>query len=244
MTSDAFTYVYTRAMLKALELIENDIKEGRDPRMTWSASNRPPLTMEDLPEPMYCDPEYCDVDAPPGCIDFEQPTYGVSGVGFADPNERSNPYRSETQNWSVWVAEGDIWDGVGKQDEAVFRSRGDKGICAHPNRCGGIASTDKAGDTVVFRLPNMEVGLVVVCACCGKQVGTSMFMENPDVEISIDGTAVPKAEWELWPNNKCVRVRKRFPTSRSEKRADQAFLAVKVTNDMRGQLKISHVLTL
>jgi len=59
LTSDAFTYVYTKALLIALDLIEKDMNDGNDPRDTWSASERPLLLKTDLPEPRYCDPEYC-----------------------------------------------------------------------------------------------------------------------------------------------------------------------------------------
>jgi len=112
--------------------------------------------------------------------------------------------------------------------------------------CGGI-SAEKADDgMVVFRLPKMEVGLVVICACCGKKVGESMLMNNEDIEISYNTVPLDRSTWDIWPDNKCVRVLKRFPTSgrESETPTGHAYLAIKVLNDMRGPVRISHVITL
>ena len=71
LTADAFSYVYAKAIHKALELIEKDINDGYDPRDKWSASGRPMLLKRDLPEPISCDPTYCTIDDPPGCLNFE-----------------------------------------------------------------------------------------------------------------------------------------------------------------------------
>jgi len=71
LTSDAFSYVYAKAIHKALELIEKDINDGNDPRDKWSASDRPIMLKHDLPEPIHCDPLYCTIDDPPGCLNFE-----------------------------------------------------------------------------------------------------------------------------------------------------------------------------
>jgi hypothetical protein len=208
LTSDAFTYVYTHALLKALDLIEKDVvDDGNDPRDTWSASNRPLLMKGDLPEPQFCDPEYCVVDEVPGCLNYELPTFGRWGARVEDPSDDLNPYAGENQNWSAQKAD----DGM-----------------------------------VVFRLPKMEVGLVVICGCCGKKAGESLFINNENIEISYNTVPINRSEWEIWPNAKCVRVLKRFPTSgrESETPTGHHYLAVKVLNDMGVTVRISHVITL
>ena len=63
-----------------------------------------------------------------------------------------------TQDWTIKLESHDFWDSIGKQDTAVFKNRPDKDICEHLDTCGSIMSSDKAGSTVVFRLPKMEVG--------------------------------------------------------------------------------------
>ena len=45
----------------------------------------------------------------------------------------------------------------------------------------------------------MEVGLVVICGCCGKKAGESLSLDNENIEINW-------TELELWPNAKCVMV--------------------------------------
>jgi hypothetical protein len=246
LTSDAFTYVYTHALLKALDLIEQDMNDGNDPRDTWSATERPLLLKGDLPEPQFCDPEYCVVDEPPGCLNYELPTFGNWGARVESPDDDLNPYINENQNWNVWHETKDFWKMVDKADIAIFKDRDDKKICQHLDFCGGISAQNADDGMVVFRLPKMEVGLVVICGCCGKNVGESMFLNNQDIEISYNTVSMNSSEWEIWPNPKCVRILKRFPTSgrASENPTGHAYLAVKVLRDMSQPIRISHVITL
>jgi hypothetical protein len=62
------------------------------------------------------------------------------------------------------------WYMVGKQDTSLFKKRDDAEMCRHLDACGcgGISASKAEDGMVVFRLPKMEVGLVVVCGCCGK----------------------------------------------------------------------------
>jgi len=246
LTSDAFTYVYTQALLKALDLIEKDISDGIDPREKWSASERPLLLKKDLPEPKQCDPEYCVVDEVPGCLNYELPTFGNWGPRVEDPDDDLNPYRGETQKWDVWRTNNNLWYMVGKQDTSVFKDREDQEICRHLDACGGISAQKADDGMVVFRLPKMEVGLVVICGCCGKDVGQSLFMNNQNIEISYNTVPIDRKDWDIWPTKKCVRILKRFPTSGRESQTPtgHAYLAIKVLKDMGEPVRISHVITL
>lgn len=99
---------------------------------------------------------------------------------------------------------------------------------------------------VVFRLPKMEVGLVVVCACCGKQAGEELLMNNLDIDILYNTVPIDRKEWDFSPNDKCVRILKRFPTSGrvSETPTGHAYLGVKVLKDMAKVVRLSHIITL
>lgn len=221
------------------------MKAGNDPREKWASSERPLFLKNDLPEPKYCDPEYCVVDEAPGCLNYELPAFGKWGPRVEDPEDELNPYQGETQNWNVWHQNNDLWYMVGKQDTAIFKQRDDKEMCRHLDACGGISAQKADDGMVVFRLPKMEVGLVVICGCCGKKVGEDYFINNENIEISYNTVPVDKKDLDVWPNEKCVRVMKRFPTSgrQSETPTGHHYLGVKILNDYK-QIKISHVLTL
>eukprot|EP00984_Skeletonema_dohrnii_P031608 scaffold24319_cov139-Skeletonema_dohrnii-CCMP3373.AAC.1 len=247
LTSDSFTYVYTHAILKALDIIEKEVNDGKDPREKWDASTRPIFMKGDLPEPMYCDPMYCVVDEPPGCLNYELPTFGQWGPRVEDPDDDLNPYLGEVQKWNVWHKDNDLWYMVGKQDTSLFKKRDDAEMCRHLDACGGISASKAEDGMVVFRLPKMEVGLVVVCGCCGKNVGQNMFMDNENLEISFNTVPLNKTTFDVWPNNKCVRLLKKFPTSgrESETPTGHHYLALKLLeNQVGADVRISHVFTI
>ena len=122
-------------------------------------------------------------------------------------------------------------------------------MCRHRSACGGLSAQEASDGAVVFRLPEMEVGLVVLCGCCGKGIAETMFLENLEngtIEISYNTVPVERASLDIWPENKCVRINKRFPTSgrESEMPTGHAYLAIKVLKDMAEPVRISHVITL
>ncbi len=246
LTSDAFTYVYTKALLEALRLIEMYFDDGEDPREIWSENSRPILLKEDLPQPLHCDPEYCVVDEAPGCLNYEAPTYGFWGARVEDPNDDLNPHKGEVQNWSVWQQSNSLLYMVGKQDIAVFSEREDIEMCRHLDACGGISGKTKDDGMVVFRLPKMEVGLVVICGCCGKKVAEEFFVNNQNIEIRYNTVLLDPKTFDIWPNAKCVRLLKKFPTQgrESETPTGHAYLSLKVIEDMKNPVRISHVITI
>ena len=131
---------------------------------------------------------------------------------------------------------------VDKGDVEHFRKRKDKEVCRHLDKCGAIHAKAADAGTVVFRLPKMEVGLVVICGGAGKNVAQSFFMENADLEITLNSVPVKRSAMEAWPNGKCVRLQQRFPTSSHP--TDNNYLALKVLRDMKVEVSISHVITL
>jgi hypothetical protein len=177
-------------------------------------------------------------------LNFEFPTFGVWGPRIEDPDDDLNPYLGEVQKWGVWHEDNNLWYMVGKQDTKVFKDRDDKEICRHADACGGISASKVEDGMVVFRLPKMEVGLVVICGCCGKDVGQTMFMDNEDLEISFNTVPLNNTSFDVWPNKKCVRLLKKFPTSgrESETPTGHHYLAVKVLKD-QAPVRISHVFT-
>ena len=166
-----------------------------------------------------------------------------------DPDDDLNPYIDEVQKWTVKHVKKFVGDGVmymvGKKDTAVFKDREDKEMCQHSDACGYIRASKADDGMVVFRLPKMEVGLVVVCGCCGKNVGQAMFMDNDNLEISFNTVPLNKTTFDVWPNKKCVRLLKKFPTSgrESETPTGHHYLALKILKDTSA-VQISHVFTI
>jgi len=245
--ADTFSYLYAKSMLEALDRIEGEINNGKDPLDTWSAKKRKTMLKTSLPKPKVCDPLYCTVDEAPGCINYERPTYGWWGAKVEDPNDNFNPHKGEVQNWELWLdgQEMDLWHGVPKQDQAFFEDRDDKEVCRHLDGCGAISATSKDSGSVVFRLPKQEVGLVVLCGCCGKDIATEMFLNNPDIEVRYNGKLLDPASWDIWPNGKCVRLLKKFgAASAAAATTGHNYLAVKVLENIKEPVRISHLITL
>jgi hypothetical protein len=247
LVADSFSYLYAKAILEALELIEGDLNSDKDPLDTWSAKKRHVLLKTSLPEPKICDPLYCVVDEAPTCINYERPTYGWWGAKVEDPNSNFNPHKGDVQNWEIWLdgQEKDLWHMVPKQDQAFFEDRDDKEICRHLDACGGISATSKESGTVVFKLPKQEVGLVVVCGCCGKDVATKMFLNNADIEIKYNGQTLDPKTWDVYPNEKCVRLLKNFGVAPAAAApTGHNYLAIKALDNMTEPVRISHLITL
>jgi hypothetical protein len=248
--SDAFTYVYTQALLKALDLIEKDMNDGNDPRKTWSASERRVILKGDLPEPKYCDPEYCVVNDPPECKNYELPTFGKWGARVEAPDGDLNPYKGERQGgWVASNVDNDLWYMVDTKSRQFFQDRDDKEICRHLDACGGIHAQTVDDGMVVFRLPKMEVGLVVICGHSdGYEApeGMSLFINNTNLEISFNTVPLDHSTMDVFPNSKCARLLKRFPTSGRESQTPTGhhYLAIKILNDMERPVSISHIITL
>jgi hypothetical protein len=90
-------YVYTQALLKVLELIKTVMNEGKDPRDTWSASGQRIFLKDNLPKPKFCDAEYCILNEPPECLNYQLPTFGKWGARTKAPDGDLNPYKGNTR---------------------------------------------------------------------------------------------------------------------------------------------------
>ena len=239
--SDAFTYVYVKAILKALDLIEDEMRRGNDPEERWSESDRPD---PDLPDPELCDPAYCQVDRPPSCAVYELPTYGNNSVRVVGAEDGDNPLRGEAQTWAPWRPDHhDPWGSVGKTDTAIFRDREDKSVCYQDDQCAAMQGEYSDG-AVVFRLPELVAGLVVICLCCGKEAAVPAF-EYPYFEVQLDGEELLRDDWDMWPNRKCIRVKKDLKSDDISPKGP-SYLSVKTLPPLegKGNIKISHVISL
>lgn len=128
IVSDAFSYVYMLALLMALDIIEEDMNAGVDPRKRWfdvherrdleereggngnglrSRSLQTPLPEPSkLPKPLFCDPLYCSTPHPPNCFNFEKPTFGTPGITIKEQNGWKN--FEDKKGWNYMVGKDDI----------------------------------------------------------------------------------------------------------------------------------------
>ena len=239
--SDALIYVYTKAMLLALTQIEEQLLTNNNEEHRWWQNPRPVVLKDDLPKPLFCDPMYCHVDEAPTCLNFELPTYGWHGASIAPPDDSLNPYKGITpQNWMPYLLPHNKAEFmIPKLEQRLFAS---SEICHFPDNCGGIRgiSSDQEG-LLVFKLPKMEIGTIILCGCCGKEVAAPMFLNNrQNLEIRYNDKLLD-GKWDLFPEKKCVRVAR---NENSVGSTGHSYLSIKLLPSNREEIIISHVITM
>jgi len=73
-----------------------------------------------------------------------------------------------------------------------------------------------------------------------------MFLQNRYIEIKYNGVVLDRAEWDLFPNNKCARLLQKFPTQGTATMTPtgHAYLSIKALEGLNKPVRISHVITL
>lgn len=265
IASDAFAYVYVSGLILALDIIEEDMESGTNVFERWfNAKGRrvlvadegdqqdghsshpadvvqrellqlPPL--ENMPDPIFCNPIYCSTPHPPRCLNYELPTFGPAGINVD----------SVTDDWTLWH-EPNNWNYmVGKVDIAIFKKKDDPEWyekCAHLDACGGMTTSSRRAGEIVYDLPveHMTAGLVVICVCCGKKIAESMVLNNDNLVFQLNGRVLDKKGMDLYPADKCVRLLKGFEESGYQKE-EKMLLSVGVLGGDT-EVKISHVIVL
>eukprot|EP00547_Thalassionema_nitzschioides_P003037 CAMPEP_0194206674 /NCGR_PEP_ID=MMETSP0156-20130528/5627_1 /TAXON_ID=33649 /ORGANISM="Thalassionema nitzschioides, Strain L26-B" /LENGTH=609 /DNA_ID=CAMNT_0038933245 /DNA_START=107 /DNA_END=1933 /DNA_ORIENTATION=+ len=204
MVADAMGYVYTTAILHALEQIESTMANDKD-YTTSSAwwQPRPLIIKSDLPEPKFCDATYCSVNQPPGCLNFELPTFGWRGASIAPPDDSLNPYKGEVQDWEEYVRPQKVKEYMIPRLEMKIL---DPEMCIFPDNCAGVQASSAEQGKIVFKLPKMELGVIAICGCCGKEVAEPYFLKNKYFEADLNGKVLDRRTWDIWPEQKCVRL--------------------------------------
>ena len=260
VASDAFAYVYTLGLMKALDIIQQDINAGLNVLARWFDSDRrlhakeedsvrgldyqhlradpylpiplssqrhllyklPPL--ENMPEPLFCDPLYCSTPHPPSCLNYEKPTFGVSGITVQTQSKWELTH--DDNEWSYMV---------GKIDRAIIKNLHDpewESKCSHADACGGIIAQNSTQGVLTYELPSsrMTAGLVFLCGCCGKKVGEDMFLQNKNIVFILNDRELDKSKMDVYPNPKCVRLLKFFGDD-GHKKEETMLLSIHITDD-------------
>jgi hypothetical protein len=234
--ADALSYSYAGFVVDALDQVLAALAAGKDPRALWPVGAPAPLPQPPL---SGCDPRYCDAPRAPECLNFEEPTYGVPGVAMLVATDAANPYKGLPQLWTRWRNE-ETSPLVPKFEQVFYKN--DPKKCEHFDHCGGIKAASPDAGWLVFKLPPMSAGLVVLCGCCGEDVAKRMFIENDDLEVVLDGVKLDRATFapaaEL---NKCAAVAQALPVTQKPRILG---LRVKPGATANTEVSISHVFVL
>lgn len=176
--ADALAKVYAEALLAAVS--------------NHSAPSAPRLTLAQLPTPIACDPKWCATEAPPGCLNLEEPTYGRPQVTVATPdNDPSFPYRAlygpDAKGWTLTR---------GRASTLIPRARRGEAVCQHLDYCSGYNSVP--GEWITFRLPPRGHAIL----CCGNDKACGARMTALDVRL--DGQRVNNGTTVF---GKCLQLR-------------------------------------
>ena len=246
--SDTFSYIYSQAILKALDILEDVITKKLNPAETWDASKRPVVLKSSLPAPLFCD-LYCSVSEPPKCTMFSSPTFGLQGASIEGANGDLNPHKGEPQKWSTWEKGGavDLTAFAPKDDRLYFEKLNETHLCDHKWVCNGISASTVDHGSVVFRLPKSQIGMVAVCGMGRREhnIGEVMFLNNTGIEIQYNGQVLNRSTWNLWPEEKkCVRLLQKFVSTSAVATTGHDYLKVTILNNLTDPVRISHVITL
>ena len=216
MVADGFAYYYAAALLRALDKVDAAKAAGGDAAAMWPRVP-PLLTGAELPVTVACEEEICDVEEPPGCYNFEDPTYGQPQIYIKPASDALNPLHAlglvgaGDTGWERWVAAPN--DKIPRAEKALPE-------CAHLDHCSAMrpvsAATPAESGWITFQLPaEMKLGRVFVCCCCGKTCVQQAFFDT-EAEFIFDGKALDPATFtQGWPNEKCLVVQDRFSGTQS-----------------------------
>ena len=189
--ADAFAHYYARAMVRAVERLEQS-----------KARTVGPISAATLGAPYTCDVEMCSIPAPPSCVYFERPAYGEAQV-------RMEP----TSSWEQWVAP------PSSQIPAEEQSMPECAHFDHCGSMK--PKTPVSSDWITFTIPaGLTLGRVFLCCCCGQKCVQAAFYDTA-AEFMIDGALLPSAQFETWPVNhgrpengdfggKCLKIQDRW----------------------------------
>ena len=219
LVSDAIAKVYAKALLKA-------VTEPSKPKYSQL------LSQQDLPNPVKCDPKWCSLQEPPGCVNFEEPTYGSPQIKIVTPEtDDLMPYKT------LYTEDSKDWE-LFKPNPSTLIPRKDRNRpeCQHLDYCSGYMSSEDSW--ITLRLPRMEKGLIYVCCANNKKCGK--YLE--EFEFVLDGHKIDNHNIKAHvPAKKCAQILDGWEGELSDT-SGHLYLAIKGGGGT--QIKLSHVIAL
>jgi len=232
VVSDAFSYHYTYALLKAIDSISEFLRNNNNDKSKLKEKwKRAPtlLTIGQLPKPAFCEAELCSQEDPPGCTNWEIPTYGRGQVRILDPRDSMNPFKDQARDtdkgWKMWK------DG---QRQLIPKEERNMDQCLHLDVCAGVEGRKDSG-LLTLRLPRMDVGRIMLCSPAGKEAGKGLL---DNLDISLDGQPLTQLT-QIY--GKCILAQERWTTAVSDSKG-HLHLGVRAKTDE--PVRISHVVVL
>jgi hypothetical protein len=267
--ADASSYFYLRAFVDAVDRIVSAANDGHDPTQLWPlhepdvvipypvhagvsgrpltdfivATSKPNYIVLNKEAPSFNEAELftalLSMQTFPSCVSYESPIFGRQGLQAIPNGLRDNPYAEDfTKNkYKGWkVVQGPRTELIPAKD----RSRPE---CAMADRCGGIVDETGEGGWVVYRLPDMEIGFIIVCFdptnCGGNPYSEELKKEHREKDFEFEFDRIP-----LTPSyhlqDKCVVVQSKFPNASYETRKDALYFAARRKGD--GCIAISQIM--
>ena len=241
LVSDMFALMHMDSVLTAIDMIKAMEKtKGRAALVSDFSFFEKPIMADDLPPPVFCDPKLCKVEDPPGCLNLEKPTYGWHQVSIVPVDDKLSPYSGKIKapgsgGWTI-VTTRPSGHLIPKREKSLSE-------CQHLDSCGFVQAASPSQGWVVFKLPKMTLGMVVVCGCCGKHIAENMFLNNAHLQVQFDGKDLTNKTWTKWPNGKCARLLTNFPAEVNDS-GGHLYLAFRIASDGGPKVGISHVIAM
>lgn len=241
LVADLFGLMHIDALRVAIKLIKAmEQKKGGKVVVADFPFFKKPLMADELPKPVYCNPKLCQVDSAPGCLNLEEPTYGWHQVSIVPVDDTLSPYKGQIKDPNAGG-----WSLIKTRPSGQLIPKREKSMpeCQHLDSCGFVQAGGPSQGWVVFKLPKMTVGMVVVCGCCGKHIAHNMFLANPHLQVQFDGKDLSNSTWAQWPNGKCARLLNTFPANVNDN-GGHLYLAFRIASVGGPKVGISHVIAM
>lgn len=242
VVSDAIAYYYLLGLQRALAMIEevvpSDVDVGHLNDHYTELQERWPkkqalLDLSKLPKPILCDPVICEVLEPPGCVNYELPTYGYPQIKALDLQDSMNPFKDKydpsAKGWSLWKD---------TPRQLIPRAELSNPECEHLDLCAGMmAEGGKEAGWISFRLPRFDKGIIIVCSPSGKSGGQDLI--DADIIFQFGSLILDKKDFVV--EEKCLKIMSKFPDTVDDSKG-HLHLGVYVKSTT--SVKISHVITI
>jgi len=199
------------AMLKAVELIENALENNHSSSLKELWPQKPNrLELSHIPSPLYCDPDICSVSDPPLCLNLDEPTYGYPQIEIIELSNPSNPYHKDGIGaYSQWKS-GRL---VGP-NPLIPKTEIHMPKCSHLDFCGGISPSSDDPDWLVFKIPKIKLGRIIVCFNqLEKKEKFEAVLPMLKFELSKHRINVAKTGRILWET--CLELQKKHASYRN-----------------------------